>query len=138
MIDDAPAHLTDAARAFIDRAVWTFAVTYGDHWYVVRNKPRRDYGHEALYELIRDYHVKRRWGGSTWRSVDIGGWSYWIVDGGTVINRKPGHLAGWDDQPAPPADWLPAEYRRDMGGTERWWSTESDYFGIDPDSGVQP
>ncbi len=52
--------------------------------------------HERLYLLIRDYHYLRRWQGWEYRSIDLDGFSYWIMQNGTVINRKPADGAGWE------------------------------------------
>lgn len=45
--------------------------------------------HERLYLLIRDYHYVRRWRGHECRSIDLDGYLSWIMQNGTVINRKP-------------------------------------------------
>ena len=98
-----PAALVAQAREFIAASTWIFAKTMASnpHHYVVRPKSRAaglGAGHEALFELIRDHHVVRRWHGHPYRSIDLDGFSYWIMDDGTVINRKPADRAGWDDQ----------------------------------------
>ena len=68
------------------------------HWYVVlfhqRSQVDRD-GYAALRELIMRYGWNRRWHGSTWRTYDLDGFSYWHID--PVINRKPLSEAGWED-----------------------------------------
>ena len=54
-------------------------------------------GHEALWELIRWFYYLRWWRGRGYRSIDLDGFRYWIMNDGTVINRKPVEDAGWDD-----------------------------------------
>jgi len=103
---DAPPSLVEAARDYIARTTWTFAKTMptNPHWYCVRQKARAaglGAGHEQLFTLIRDYHYSRRWHGRRYRSIDLDGYSYWIIEDGTVINRKPADDAGWDDEPQP-------------------------------------
>lgn len=98
---DAPEWMVESAREYIARARWTFASTMADnpHWYAVRRRAQvGGFGilHERLYLLIRDYHYLRRWQGWDYRSIDLDGYSYWIMQNGTVINRKPADHAGWD------------------------------------------
>lgn len=98
----APADLVQEARAYIAAAEWSFAKTMPDnpHWYAVRGRSRGQglgAGHEALYRLCRDYHWDRWWHGRTYRTVDLDGFAYWIMEDGTVINRKPADDAGWTD-----------------------------------------
>ena len=95
--------LVERAREYIAETEWTFAKTMPDnpHWYVVRQRAwaRGRYyglGHEALFDLIRLHHYIRRWHGRGYRSIDLDGFSYWIMEDGTVINRKPADSAGWD------------------------------------------
>ena len=100
----APAALVSAARSYIASAEWSFAKTMPDnpHWYAVRQRAqaaRIGEGHEALYRLCRDFHVDRWWHGRTYRTVDLDGFAYWIMEDGTVINRKPFEEAGWTDSP---------------------------------------
>lgn len=92
-----PPALVAQARDYVARTEFTFAKTMpqNPHWYVVR---RGDPGHEALFVLIRDHHYLRRWHGRAYRSIDLDGFSYWIMEDGTVINRKPVERAGWDDE----------------------------------------
>ncbi|WP_308799547.1 hypothetical protein [Agromyces silvae] len=91
---DAPDWMIESAREYIAATTWTFAKTMADipHWYTVRQRAQRaGLGtlHERLYLLIRDYHYIRRWRGGSYRSIDLDGYLYWIMQNGTVINRKP-------------------------------------------------
>jgi len=118
---ETPTALVDLAKHFIYMSKWTYAITMprNPHWYVVRPRlPHVSAGHEALFELIRDYHEMRRWFGQTYRAVSLDGWDYWIIEDGTIINRKPTMYAGWTGTPRPPTDWCPDEWRRDIGGWE--------------------
>ena len=101
-----PADLVAQARAYIAAASWTFAKTMPDnpHEYVVRQRahavsPERGAGHEALFVLIRDHHYVRRWHGRGYRTVSLDGHDYWLIQDGTIVNRKPTESAGWDDEP---------------------------------------
>jgi hypothetical protein len=96
-----PAALVAQARDYIAAAEWSFAKTMPDnpHWYAVRQRSRAQglgAGHEALYVLLRDYHYDRWWHGRSYRTLDIDGFGYWIMEDGTIINRKPVDSAGWD------------------------------------------
>jgi len=86
-----------------DDGGWSFATTMADnpHWYVVRQRAwatseELGQGHEALWELVRWFYYLRWWHGRGYRSIDLDGFSYWIINDGTVINRKPVDQAGWD------------------------------------------
>jgi hypothetical protein len=101
-----PPLLVQHAREYVAAATWTFASTMADnpHWYVVRQRAwatSRDLGlgHEALFDLIRQHYYPRRWHGRSYRSIDLDGFSYWIIQDGTVVNRKPVEQAGWDEPP---------------------------------------
>ena len=104
---------------YIYNSWWIYAVTMpaNPHWYTVRPRPR-DNGHEALFELLRDHHVLKLWHRYEYRSRDIGPWVYWIIEDGTVINRKPVAFAGWDGEVKPPKSWCPDEWRRNIHGSE--------------------
>ena len=52
-------------------------------------------GYFALRTLIIIWGWNRRWQGSTWRTYDLDGFSYWHIH--PVINRKPEQETGWDD-----------------------------------------
>ena len=98
-----PAGLVDAARQYIAASAWTFAKSMPDnpHWYVVRQRawahsPERGEGHEALWQVIRWHYALRWWHGRGYRSIDLDGFSYWVMEDGTIINRKPSDQAGWD------------------------------------------
>jgi hypothetical protein len=99
-----PGDLVAQARAYIAACEWTFAKTMPDnpHWYVIRARAwargrEHGEGHEALFALIRDHHYVRMWHSRPFRSIDLDGWGYWIMEDGTVINRKPVAIAGWDE-----------------------------------------
>jgi hypothetical protein len=82
-----------------------FAKTMAEnpHWYCVRQPAHargRGRGHEALFTLIRDHHYIRRWHRRAFRTIQMDGFAYWIIEDGTVINRKPAEAAGWDDDEA--------------------------------------
>jgi hypothetical protein len=94
-----PPELVERAHAFVARKEWIFAKTMADnpHFYVVLYHQRgadRD-GYLALRELIMRWGWNRRWHGSTWRTYDLDGFSYWTIT--PVINRKPVEEAGWED-----------------------------------------
>jgi hypothetical protein len=98
-----PADLVARARAYIATGEWCFARTMPDnpHWYVIRQHAwargrEVGQGHEALFVLIREHHYVRLWHRHPFRSIDLDGFSYWIMEDGTVINRKPVESAGWD------------------------------------------
>lgn len=114
-----PTALVEKARAYIaateadsamsrdprDVGGFLFAKTMADnpHWYAVRQQAqarRRGSGHEALFALIRDHHYLRRWHGRAFRTIGLDGFQFWIIEDGTVINRKPAEAAGWDDDEA--------------------------------------
>jgi hypothetical protein len=103
---EAPDWMVESAKDYIAKAQWSFAVTMADnpHWYCVRQRSQKaglGLGHERLYLLIKHYHYTRRWHGHSYRSVDLDGYSYWIMQIGTVINRKPLEDAGWEpEEPA--------------------------------------
>lgn len=99
-----PPWLVRRARDYIAAAEWTFAKTMPDnpHWYVIRQRAwgtsrELGEGHEALFELIRWFYYLRWWRQRGFRSIDLDGFSYWVMEDGTVINRKPADAAGWDD-----------------------------------------
>ena len=99
-----PPALVARARAYAHHADWTFAKTMPDnpHWYVVRQKAwahsqEAGAGHEALFQLLRWYYVLRWWHERGYRSLDLDSFTYWIMEDGTVINRKPTEAAGWDE-----------------------------------------
>jgi len=90
-----------SAREYIAQTTWTFAKTMADnpHWYTVRQRAQKaglGVLHERLYLLIKHYHYIRRWHGWQYRTIDLDGYSYWIMQNGTVVNRKPIEDAGWD------------------------------------------
>ena len=98
-----PADLVTRARTYIAIGDWTFASTMPDnpHWYTVRQRawaesPEVGEGHEALWQLIRWFYYLRWWHGRGYRSIDLDDFSYWVMNDGTVINRKPVDDAGWD------------------------------------------
>ena len=85
-----------------ERALWTFAKTmpHIPHEYTVRQRSKAaglGSGHEALWVLIRDYHIDRWWGGRTWRTVDLDGWAIWAVDDGMILTRRAVEDSGWTD-----------------------------------------
>ena len=144
MSEELPEELVAAAREFIAGTTWTFAKTMAEnpHWYCIVFKVTDDRIDSLLTLLWRYCHV-RRWHGKVYRTVSLDGWDYWPVL--PALNRKPSAVAGWDGDPRPPVGWLPAEYRRDMRGDEHvpiaqvdLWAYESDHWGVDPDSGVDP
>lgn len=106
-----PREVVEQARDYIANVTWIFAKTMPDnpHWYVVRQRSwsrskELGRGHEALFELIRWCYWLRWWQGRGYRSIELDGWSYWIIQDGTVINRKPVKDAGWDDEQASDLD----------------------------------
>lgn len=75
-------------------------------WYAVRQRawatsPAMGEGHEALVVLLRDHRVVRVPHGKPYRSLDIDGWSHWITQIGTAINRKTADEAAWDTDTDP-------------------------------------
>ncbi len=121
-IDCPPPDLVAQVRAFVaaweadatlsrdprDVGGWLFAVTMADnpHWYAMRHQAwakgrATGQGFDALYDLVRRFHYLRRWHRHPYRSVDLDGYSYWIVDktDGNGVNRKPSDGAGWDAEP---------------------------------------
>jgi len=44
---------------------------------------------ESLWLLIVDHSHDRWWRFKTWRSIELDGFLYWIIEDGTVINRRP-------------------------------------------------
>ena len=46
-------------------------------------------GHEALFVLIRVHLYVRMWHRRPFCSIDLDGYSYWIMEDGTVVNRRP-------------------------------------------------
>lgn len=101
-----PRPLKATALAYVEAADWTFAKTMPNnpHEYAVRQRAHAaglGAGHEALFKIIWDYPLVRRWHGRPFRSIDTGGWSIWLMDAGTVINRKPIGRAGWDTDEYP-------------------------------------
>jgi len=42
-----------------------------------------------LWLLIVDHSHDRWWRFKTWRSIELDGFLYWIIEDGTVINRRP-------------------------------------------------
>jgi hypothetical protein len=106
-----PPALVRRARAYIAASEWIFAKTMPDnpHWYVVRKRSwakskELGEGHEALYELIRWFYRLRWWHLRGYRSLELDGWVYWLIQDGTIINRKPVDKAGWDEFDEEPAD----------------------------------
>lgn len=100
-----PSDLLHQALRYVNAGEWTTARS-GDHQYTVRQRSWSQGlgpGHEALFRLIRDFHYVRMFRGRPYRSVDLqddhgAWWSVWIMEDGTVINRKPLDAAGWDDE----------------------------------------
>jgi hypothetical protein len=148
------------ARAYVAGTRWTYAKTMAEnpHWYVVINK-ETDHRIEALLTLLHRLGVVRRWHRLPYLTATLDGWDFWRID--PVVNAKPTAVAGWDGE-GKPTGWLPDAYRRDLKGTElaelrglvEAWATEqappgvdpgtgemlseSDHFGVDPDTGVLP
>jgi hypothetical protein len=116
-----PGPMVIEAKAYIARSTIIYAKTMPKtpHWYLVRGRPRNDPGHEVLFELMRDHYWSRWWGGKWWRSIDLDGWSWWLIEDGTVINTKPRVRAGWGGDPKPPKGWLPDEFRRNLNASDR-------------------
>lgn len=91
-----------------DEPLWRFAKTMPDnpHAYAVRPTDTRGdqrwaEHHEALFGLIRDWPWHRFFRGRPFRSVTVGGFTYWIIRDGQIINRKPDEPAAWDAPPEP-------------------------------------
>ena len=117
------------------------------HWYVVVTN-EDDNRIESLLTLLNRYSVVRRWKRQPYRMVSIDGWDFWDIP--PVINTKPSAMGGWDGAPPPPEGWLLAEWHRNLRGVEmpllldvlepstRTWVYESDHWGVDPDSGLEP
>jgi hypothetical protein len=111
-----PPALVEQVRAFVvaweadstysrdprDVGDFLFAITMADnpHWYALRHQAwekGEGPGYEALYELVRWFYYLRWWHGRGYRSITLDGYSYWIMNDGFLVNRKPADSAGWDD-----------------------------------------
>ena len=134
---DAPASLIADARAYIAAATWTFARTMANnpHWYVVVTN-EQDHRIEAVLTLLHRYSVVRRWHRQPYAHDEprrLG-----------LLGHRPGdqpktHRLRRMGRPATAAPgWLPDHFHRDLRGDERLFVSESDHWGIDPDSGVEP
>uniref|UniRef100_UPI003989D921 hypothetical protein n=1 Tax=Paeniglutamicibacter sp. TaxID=1934391 RepID=UPI003989D921 len=76
-------------------------MAYIPHWYVMRKQAHPDgrgAGHESLYFLIRDHGYDRAWYRRTFRSIDLGGWSFWMLTNGDFFNCAP---LGVEQDPRP-------------------------------------
>lgn len=106
--EDAPPQLVESVREFIDAAEWTTAKTDKSehpHSYVMVFAARRQGlidGYRRMVGFIDRYGYVRRWRRWAYRSVDLDGMSYWLMnpatgdkDGTNIINRKPAEHAGW-------------------------------------------
>lgn len=81
-----------------------FAVTMADnpHWYALRSmawEHGMGEGYDALYVLCRYHYYLRWWWGRGYRSIDLDGYSYWLIISDYLINRKPADRAGWEAPP---------------------------------------
>ena len=100
---DAPPQLVNRARAYVAVAPWRYAKTMDriPHWYSMRKiatARKLGPGHEALFELCRDYGYVRRWYRREFGSIDLGGWSIWHLGTGDFLNTAP---LGVAFEPAP-------------------------------------
>jgi hypothetical protein len=143
------AELVTDARAFIREATWTFAKTMAanPHWYRIAHDHHGDDGFKALLRLVRYHGTNRKWFRNTYRAFSLDGYDYWVV--WPALNLKPSIRAGWTGQAQPPKGWLPERWYRDIPGVllpamladveaGHELLHEADYWGIDPDSGVEP
>jgi hypothetical protein len=105
---DAPEALVESVREFIDAVRWTTAKTDKSkhpHSYVMVFSARRQgliEGYRRMAGFIDRYGYVRRWARWEFRSVDLGGYSFWLMNpvsndpsGTNIINRKPAEHAGW-------------------------------------------
>lgn len=102
-VEDAPPELLVRARAYIATASWRYAKTMNaiPHWYAMRRVAiarRQQPGHEALFELCRDWGYARRWYRRKFGSVDLDGWTIWHLGTGDFLNTCP---IGVPFEPAP-------------------------------------
>jgi hypothetical protein len=132
-------------QGYIERGRWVAAKTMPEnpHEYVVLPKdpgPER----EAFRALVRwvQAGTDRRWHGRKYRTSSWGGWDCWVMDARPIlVNRKPTGHAGWDDEEPGGQSGQPeqvSEGASGQSGQPRLWLSESDHWGVDPDTGVVP
>jgi hypothetical protein len=125
---DAPPLLVERATIYTEDARWRFARTmpFIPHWYAIRKQAHPaglGAGHEALYFLCRDWGYPREWHRRIFPSVDLGGWSFWMLPlnergNGDFLNCAP---LGVEQDPAPVCRIHRESMTLDNGSPYRQW-----------------
>lgn len=109
---EAPEDLVAEARAFVADAPWKTSRDESHSytmWVRLRGPhPELVTGYNRLVSLIEHYGYWRRWFRREYRSVDLDGWSLWLMGNAPgemshgIVNRKPAATSGFGE---PHTDW---------------------------------
>jgi hypothetical protein len=100
---EAPQELIDQVRIFIEDCDWKVAVTDKSphpHSYCMVFSARAQgliVGYSRMTAFIDQYGYQRAWRNRVFRSIDLDGFSYWLMEADEkIINRKPAEHGGWN------------------------------------------
>lgn len=98
--EGAPAWWIEDTRRYCQIATFVVAKTDKSahpHQYALQERAARaglGPEHVSAANFIRAWGLRRHWHGHMYRSVNLDGFSYWVMDWGSIINRQPVEFAG--------------------------------------------